>query len=232
MLLMKKNFVSAGGDEMATLGMAYPDQAVILGDNDLELVREAKEGSITAFDELVRRHERQMFRIAHQMLHNREDAQDIVQDAFIKAFQKLSQFQAKSKFSTWLARITVNEALTKLRREPVYWKTVNDDAGSDSDEFPREIADWAPNPEMLFNDSEFRQILEKNLQRLAPGLRAVFLLRDVEEFSLEETAQSLGLTVAAVKIRSWRARLQLREWLTRYFSKGGSQRRTVLPYVS
>ena len=82
---------------------------------------------------------------------------------------------------------------------------------------PQEIADWAPNPEMLYTVSELRNILEKNLRRLNPNLRAVFLLRDVEGLSLEDSAQSLGLTVATVKARSWLARLQLREWLHRYF---------------
>src|SRR5689334_9614459 len=88
------------------------DQTQILLDPNLPLVQAAKEGSIAAFDELVKRHERQMFRIAFNLLHNREDAQDAVQEAFLKLFQKLFQFQGKSKFSTWLARITVNEALS------------------------------------------------------------------------------------------------------------------------
>lgn len=193
------------------------DQAAPLTEGDLQLVQAAKEGDIHAFDELVKRHERQMFRIAFHLLHNREDAQDAVQEAFIKAYQKLAQFQAKAKFSTWLGRITVNEALTKLRREPVYWSSLAEDPRDEAEILPKEIVDWSPNPEMLYSASELHEILEKNLRRLKPRLRMVFLLRDVEGLSLEDAAQTLGLTVAAVKARSWRARLLLREWLGRYF---------------
>ena len=189
-------------------------------DDDLALVQAAKEGSIIAFEELVKRHERAMFRIAQNLLHNREDAQDVVQEAFFKAFQKLEQFQARSKFSTWLIRITVNQALTKLRREPVYRSSIEDDLDDEAGALPVEIADWAPNPEMLYSASELRRILEENLQRLKPSLRGVFLLHDVEGLSLEETAQCLALSVAAVKTRSWRARFQLREWLNRHFRSG------------
>ena len=193
------------------------DQAAPLTEDDLQLVQAAKEGDIHAFDELVKRHERQMFRIAFHLLHNREDAQDAVQEAFIKAYQKLAQFQAKAKFSTWLGRITVNEALTKLRREPVYWSSLAEDSQDEAEMLPKEIVDWSPNPEMLYSASELHEILEKNLRRLKPRLRMVFLLRDVEGLSLEDAAQTLGLTVAAVKARSWRARLLLREWLGLYF---------------
>ena len=91
-----------------------PDEVRTLSDDDVALVHAAKEGSVIAFEELVKRHESRMFRIAQNLLHNREDAQDVVQDAFLKAFQKLWQFQARSKFSTWLTRITLNVALTKL----------------------------------------------------------------------------------------------------------------------
>ena len=189
-------------------------------DDDLVLVQAAKEGSIVAFEELVKRHERFMFRIAQNLLHTREDAQDVVQEAFFKAFQKLEQFQARSKFSTWLTRITVNNALTKLRREPAYQSSIEDDLDDEARVLPVEIADWAPDPEMLYSASELRRILEENLQRLKPSLRGVFLLHDVEGVSLEETAQCLALSVGAVKTRSWRARLQLREWLNPHFRSG------------
>jgi RNA polymerase sigma-70 factor, ECF subfamily len=204
---------------MSASTITQKDSALIASDNDLALIQDAKQGSITAFEELVRRHERQMFRIAHNLLHNREDAQDAVQEAFLKAFKKLVQFQAKAKFSTWLGRITFNEAITKLRRDPVRRNSIGHDCRDDVGPLPQEIADWAPNPEMLYTTTELRNILETNLRRLNPNLRAVFLLRDVEGLSLEDTDQSLGLTVAAVKTRSWRARLQLRECLQRYFRK-------------
>ena len=202
---------------MLTSQITQTHHAPTLPDEDLALVQAAQEGGITAFEELIKRHERRMFRIAHNLLHNREDAEDAVQEAFLKAFHKLSQFQAKSKFSTWLARITVNQALTKLRKEPVLWSSIQDGSQDEAGPLPQDIVDWAPNPEMLYTVSELREILEKNLRRLSPRLRAVFLLRDVEGLSLEETAQSLGLSIPAVKARSWRARFQLREWLNRCF---------------
>ena len=200
--------------------IAQPDKVRTQCDDDIVLVEAAKEGSTVAFEELVKRHERSMFRIAQNLLHNREDAQDVVQEAFLKAFQKLEQFQARSKFATWLARITVNNALTKLRREPVYWSSIEDDLDDKTGVLPVEIADWAPNPEMLYSASELRRILESNLQKLKPGLRMVFLLHDAEGLSLEETARCLTLSVSAVKSRSLRARLQLREWLNGYFRNG------------
>ncbi|HZE70724.1 MAG TPA: sigma-70 family RNA polymerase sigma factor [Pyrinomonadaceae bacterium] len=202
---------------MSTSTITHNDSALIPPDNDLALVQNAKEGSLTAFGELVKPHERQMFRIAHNLLHNREDAEDAVQVALLKAFQKLLQFQAKAKFSTWLGRITFNEALTKLRRDPVRRNSIGHNCPDEAGPLSQEIADWAPNPEMLYTVKELRNILESNLCRLNPNLRTVFLLHDVEGFSMEDTAETLGLTVAAVKARSWRARLQLREWLQRYF---------------
>ena len=113
---------------MSASQMTQPDQSVATADDDLALVQAAKDGDIAAFEEPVKRHERQMFRIAHNLLHNREDAEDAVQGAFLKAFQKLLQFQAKAKFATWLGRITFNEALTKLRKEPVHWSPIGHDS--------------------------------------------------------------------------------------------------------
>lgn len=197
--------------------IAHPDRGPVLLDADLALVQAAQQGDIASFEELVKRHERRMFRIAQNLLHNREDSQDAVQEAFLKAFRKLPTFQARSKFSTWLTRITMNEALTKLRKQPVESSSMDDDTQGEVDKVPREIADWSPSPETLCTGLELRAILEKNLRRLRPSLRMVFLLRDVEGLSLEETAQNLGLSVAAVKSRTLRARLQLREWLSRCF---------------
>ena len=203
---------------MSVLEITQPVQTeTTLCDDDCALVRAAKDGGMHAFEELVKRHERRIFRIAHNLLHNREDAQDAVQEVFLKAFQKLHQFQERSKFSTWLGRITINEALGKLRKEPVHRNSIEHE--SEENALPFEIADWAPNPEMLYTASELNGILEKNLRRLKPGIRVVFLLRDVEGLSLQETAETLGLSLAAVKARSWRGRLQLREWLNDYFQR-------------
>ena len=191
--------------------------------SEMALVQAAKKGDLEAFSELVRRYDRNVFRIAQHITHNEEDAQDVVQDAFLKAYQNLEQFQGNSKFYTWLVRIAVNEALMKLRRRRSD-KTVSIDEDVETEEgsMPREVADWSPNPEQLYGQSELSDILKKTIQGLPPGFRTVFVLRDVEGLSTEETAEMLSLSIPAVKSRLLRARLQLRERLARYFkSKRG-----------
>ncbi|HXB22450.1 MAG TPA: sigma-70 family RNA polymerase sigma factor [Candidatus Solibacter sp.] len=191
--------------------------------NEMALVQSAKQGDLEAFSELVKRYDRNVFRIAQHITHNEEDAQDVVQEAFLKAYQNLEQFQGNSKFYTWLVRIAVNEALMKLRRRRSD-KTVSLDEDVETEEgsMPREVADWSPNPEQLYGQSELGDILKKTIQGLPPGFRTVFVLRDVEGLSTEETAEMLGLSIPAVKSRLLRARLQLRERLAKYFkSKRG-----------
>ncbi len=186
--------------------------------DELVLVQAAKKGDLEAFSELVKRYDRNVFRIAQHITHNEEDAQDVVQEAFLKAYTNLAQFQGNSKFYTWLVRIAVNEALMKLRRRRSD-KTVSIDEDVETEEgsMPREVADWSPNPEQLYGTSELGDILKKTIQGLPPGFRTVFVLRDVEGLSTEETAEMLGLSIPAVKSRLLRARLQLRERLAKYF---------------
>ncbi|HEV3317331.1 MAG TPA: sigma-70 family RNA polymerase sigma factor [Candidatus Angelobacter sp.] len=186
--------------------------------SELVLVQAAKKGDLEAFSELVKRYDRNIFRIAQHITHNEEDAQDVVQEAFLKAYQNLEQFQGNSKFYTWLVRIAVNEALMKLRRRRSD-KTVSldEDVVTEEGSMPREVADWSPNPEQLYGQSELGDILKKTIQGLPPGFRTVFVLRDVEGLSTEETAEMLGLSIPAVKSRLLRARLQLRERLAKFF---------------
>jgi RNA polymerase sigma-70 factor (ECF subfamily) len=184
------------------------------------LVEAARSGDIGAFESLVRRYDRNVFRIAQHITQNREDAEDVVQDAFLKAYQNLGQFQGQSKFYTWLVRIAVNEALMRLRRRrPERMVSIDEDVKTEEDSIPREIADWSPNPEQLYTQSELKDILGKTIQGLPPSFRTVFVLRDVEGLSTEETASALELSVPAVKSRLLRARLQLRERLNRYFKR-------------
>jgi RNA polymerase sigma-70 factor (ECF subfamily) len=187
---------------------------------DIELVARAKAGDAAAFEQLIRQYERQIFRTAQHITQNREDAEDITQDVFFKAFQKLDQFQGNSKFSTWLVRIAVNESLMRLRKRKTS-KTVSMDQDVQTEEgsIPRDFAEWRPNPEQNFNQAELAEILRKTIAGLPPGFRTVFTLRDIENLSTEETAEALGLSVPAVKSRLLRARLQLRERLSRYFGK-------------
>jgi RNA polymerase sigma-70 factor (ECF subfamily) len=187
---------------------------------ELMLVRAAKAGDMQAFEELVKRYDRNVFRIVQHITQNREDAEDVVQDAFLKAYRNLEQFQEQSKFYTWLVRIAVNEALMKLRRRrPERMISLDQDVETEEDSMPREVADWSPNPEQQYTQAELRDILSRTIQGLPAGFRMVFVLRDVEGLSTEEAAEALGLSVPAVKSRLLRARLQLRERLSKYFSR-------------
>ncbi len=186
--------------------------------DELALVHAAKAGDLGAFEQLVKRYDRNVFRIAQHITQNREDAEDVVQDAFLKAYQNLQNFQENSKFYTWLVRIAVNEALMRLRkRRTGQMVSLDEDIKTDEDAIPREVADWSPNPEQLYNQSELREILQRTIQGLPASFRTVFVLRDVEGLSTEETAEALSLSIPAVKSRLLRARLQLRDRLTKYF---------------
>ena len=202
----------------------FVESPVVRG--DLDLVHASQGGDVSAFEELVGRYDRKLFRIAEHITHNREDSQDAVQEAFSKAFEHVGDFREHSQFSTWLIRITVNQALMKLRKRRTTKEVpLDEDFQAEGDVFPREVADWAPNPEELYRVSELRDILIKALEGLRPILRTVFVLRDIEELSIDQTAEILHLTPSAVKARLWRARLQLREILSEYFARHGGPAR-------
>ena len=192
--------------------------AMCTPDDDLVLVHASQGGDVAAFEELVRRYDRKLLRIAQHVTNNLEDAEEAVQEAFFKAYRKLNQFQGNAKFSTWLIRIALNESITKLRkRRKAKELSLDENAQAEDNNLPRDVADWAPNPEQLYGASELRKILIERLQDLEPGLRTVFVLRNVEGLSTDETAEILGLNEAAVRSRLFRARLQLREGLSKYF---------------
>ena len=186
--------------------------------DDLDLVHASQNGDVDAFEQLVKRYDCRLLRIAQSVTHNREDSQDAVQETFLKAYQHLAEFRQDSQFSTWLIRITVNQSLTKLRKQSTIKEvSLDEDFLAEGDIFPLEVVDWAPNAEQLYWASELRQILTRTLEELRPPLRAVFVLRDIEGLSIDQTAVVLGLSHTAVKARLWRARLQLREGLNKYF---------------
>jgi RNA polymerase sigma-70 factor, ECF subfamily len=190
-------------------------------DGDLALVEACKHGDIAAFETLVAKYDRKLLRIALRITDDLDDAQEAVQEALLKAYQKLSQFQGTSKFSTWLIRITMNECLMSPRkRNRIAQELPLEDENGSSEFAVSEFADWSPNPEQLYSRSEFREILRHALAALRPRLRAVFVLRDIEGLSINETATALGLHETAVKARLLRARLQLREELSSYFKQG------------
>jgi RNA polymerase sigma-70 factor (ECF subfamily) len=192
------------------------------GIDEAVLVAQSREGDAGAFGELVRRYEGKIFRLAQHVTQNREDAEDVLQETFMKAYEHLDQFQGNSKFYTWIVRIAVNQALMKLRRRKTD-KSVSLDEQIDTgeDTIVREIAAWDEDPEQQFSREELGEILDSAIQSLEPPYRSVFVLRDVEELSTEETAEALDLSVPAVKSRLLRARLQLREKLTRFFKRKG-----------
>jgi RNA polymerase sigma-70 factor (ECF subfamily) len=190
--------------------------------DDLELVGQAKRGDPEAFTELVNRYEGKVYRLARHITQNEEDAEDVLQETFLKAFANLGQFQGAAKFYTWLVRIAVNESLMKLRRRKAD-KTISLDepVETDDDVVVRDITAWDEDPEQKYGRAEMNAILTRTINSLPPGFRAVFWLRDVEELSTEETAQALHISIPAVKSRLLRARLQLRDKLNRYFRKHG-----------
>ena len=194
-------------------------------DPDLPLVEASQRGDVSAFEELVRRYDRKLLRIALNVTHNADDAEEAVQDAFFKAYKNLNRFRAEAKFSTWLFRITVNESLMRLRKQrgvkevSLREQGVNLDDGDNGGLSEAMIADWAPDPEARYGAAEFREILIGSLQKLSPALRVVFVLRDMEDHSIAETAELLNLTENAVKSRLSRARADLREELTVHFKK-------------
>jgi RNA polymerase sigma-70 factor, ECF subfamily len=191
--------------------------------DDLELVHASKKGDVAAFEQLLKRYERRLLRISQTVKHNIEDSEDAVQEALLKAFQNLDKFREDSQFSTWLIRITVNQSLMKLRKQRNQREVPLDEGfQSDGDVFPVDVPDLSPNPEQLCWAFELRDILVRTVAELRPIFRAVFVLRDVQGLSIEQTAQKLNLSQAAVKARLWRVRLQLRERLDRYFDERSS----------
>lgn len=188
-------------------------------DPDLELVQASINGDISAFEKLVRRHSQPMLRVADQVTNNLDDAEEAVQEAFLKTYQNLRRFQGHSKFSTWLTRIVLNESIGILRkRRRISIEEISLDCqDSRTDNLPLQIADWYPDPECIYGQVELRQILRSTLMGLSPALRVVFVMRDVEGFSISETATILDLAQGTVKVRLHRARLELRERLTQHF---------------
>src|ERR1700680_58693 len=160
--------------------------------DDLDLVHAAKNGDVAAFEQLVKRYDRKLLRIAQSVTRNREDSQDAVQETFLKAYQNLAEFREHSQFSTWLIRITVNQSLMKLRKQRTIKEvSLDEDFQGDSEALPLDVPDAGPNPEQLCWAAELRDIFVKTLEELRPILRSVFILRDVEGLTIDQTAKVL-----------------------------------------
>jgi len=185
------------------------------------LVTEAKAGSYEAFEQLVTRYEKKIYRLGLNLTGSPEDAEDMLQETFLKAFEHLPNFREDSRFYTWIVRIAINQGLMKLRKRRSSKEVQMDDIANDDGEIiPREFADWRPNPEQELERTELETILQNAARSLPMTFRTVFLLRDVEGLSTEETAEMLNLSEGAVKARLFRARLRLREELSMILKRG------------
>ena len=193
---------------------------VVDGADEAQLVCWAGNGCAAAIEQLVGRYEIKVFHLARNITGNHEDAEEVAQNAFFKAFLNMAAFRGDSRFYTWLVRITVNEALMKIRgrrfKEVSIHRAKYAEEGEEQT-ISQELQDWGPNPEQRYSQEELRGILETAISELAPGYRIVFHLHDIEGFSSKETAQTLHLSLATVKSRTLRARLQLRDSLDAYF---------------
>ena len=184
---------------------------------DEELVGAAKSGDESAFEILVKRQEGKIFRVAFRYTRVREDAEDIVQETFQKAFVHLQKFEGKSSFSTWLTRIAINEALMSLRRRRTLHEVPADDSSGDHGTTPGlDLADASPDPEANYLQKEEARIVSAAIRHLRPGMRRAVELRELGDLSTEETARRMGLSVAAIKGRVFHARKELGRALRRH----------------
>jgi RNA polymerase sigma-70 factor (ECF subfamily) len=181
---------------------------------DATLVAAAKNGEATAFATLVERYDRRIFSVARRMTRNREDAEDIVQQSFQKAFVHLNSFVGMSSFSTWLTRIAINEALMLLRKNRGLREVLIDDLnGNEETARALEIPDSSPDPEAIYSHQEWGRMLSLAMNELPPGTRKAIQLRELDERSSEETARIMGISVSALKGRMFHGRRRLRERL-------------------
>ncbi|MCS7061009.1 MAG: sigma-70 family RNA polymerase sigma factor [Anaerolineae bacterium] len=179
-----------------------------------------RSGDKTEFARLVDKYSGPIYRLAFKILGDAQDAEDVLQETFLKAFRALRDFEGRSRISTWLYRIAANEAFMALRRrKPDAVSMDEPQSTSDGEQEPVQVVDWCCLPEEELLSAEARDHLDKAIDRLTPALKAVFLLRDIEGMSVRETAEALNLSEAAVKTRLLRARLHLREYLSAYYTE-------------
>jgi len=183
--------------------------------SESELIERVCAGEKECFYKLVRPYERAVFTAAMSILNNSADAEEVAQEAVLKAFKHLSSFRREAKFSTWLVQITINEARLKLRkdRRHLYESVDEPQPDNEGEYFPKDYADWREIHSETLQRRELREALKRALDSLAPKYREVLILRDVQHLSIEETAQALGLTTGNVKTRLLRARMQMRDAL-------------------
>ncbi len=179
------------------------------------LIERVCNGEKHLFFELISPYQKSVYVAAHSVLQNEADAEEVAQEAFLKAFSHLAGFRRESKFSTWLIQIAVNEARMKRRkdRKSLYESMDEQDSTQEGDYIPRDFADWREIPSEALQQKELKQALERALNGLDSKYREVFVMRDIEELSIADTAQALAISEASVKTRLLRARLQMRDAL-------------------
>ncbi len=201
-------------NEVGAQTNSIPPVTVDRDSGEVELVAKAKTGHAAAWGELFNRYNGRILAVAGRITRNHEDAEDVVQQSFQKAFLRLDSFQGNARFSTWLTRIAINEALMMLRRRRPNVGPLEDMVKPDSDSCAAaEVQDSQPTPEQQYANLELQTSLMDSVLQLRPNLRAVVLLREIRDFSTEETANLLGISIAAVKARMFHARNELRQSL-------------------
>ena len=183
-------------------------------------LKEIQSGNRSEFAKLIEIHSNQIFRLALKILNNSQDAEDVLQNTFLKAFQNINNFEGRSKISTWLYRIATNEALMIIRKQKPE-VNISEESDEDNKEInsPNLFVDWCCLPESELISSESKIELDNAIQRLSDALRIVFILRDIEGLSIQETSKILNISETAVKTRLLRARLHLREQLSAYYGE-------------
>ncbi|GAP06307.1 RNA polymerase sigma factor, sigma-70 family [Anaerolinea thermolimosa] len=178
-----------------------------------------KAGDKAELARMVELYSEPIYRLGLKMLGSEQDAEDVLQETFMKALRSIQQFEGRSSISTWLYRIAMNEIFLTLRKKKPMEESLDGyDSDSEEPEKPKEIIDWCCLPENELMNAEVRKTMSQAIEKLSPALRSVFILRDMNHLSVKETADALGISEAAVKTRLLRARLQLREDLSVYFS--------------
>jgi RNA polymerase sigma-70 factor (ECF subfamily) len=192
------------------------------------MIAEILAGQTEAFHELIRPYERSVYLMALSLLHNEAEAEDVAQEAFIKAYRNLGRFRSESRFSTWLIAIALNEARARLRRkQPRLTDSIDDPEGSI---VPAQLTDWREIPSETLERQEMRSLIRRALEALPRAYREVFVLRELEERNVKETADTLGITVASVKMRLHRARMMLQKQLAPQLISAAPKRRRRFPW--
>jgi RNA polymerase sigma-70 factor, ECF subfamily len=202
------------------------EQARSEGWTDEEVVDRVRAGDTALYELIMRRYNQRLYRVARAILRDDQEAEDVMQDAYVRAYRHLDQFAARAPFSAWLTRIAVNEALAR-QRSRARMQNLNEDTNVDG-EFVMPLADTSLSPEQTASQSELGQFLEDAVLSLPEQFRTVVMLRDVEELSTSETASALDLTEENVKVRLHRGHALLREW---FMARVGSDAKAAFPFM-